>query len=90
MSGAAASASDVGLVNNNTTCQHDENGPPNNASPRRDRSPRKREGVALPSHAPPFDVLRLNITRRRRYVGHFTTIMTGDVDSLTAGDVDGG
>ena len=43
-SGAAASASDVGLVDDNTTCQHDENGPPNNASPRRDGSPTKSRG----------------------------------------------
>ena len=36
-----AAASDAGLVSNDATC-HDENGPPNNASPRRDRSLRKR------------------------------------------------
>jgi hypothetical protein len=42
-SGAAASASDAGLVGDDATC-HDENGPPNNASPRRDGSPTKRGG----------------------------------------------
>ena len=40
-SGAAASLSDAGLVGDDAT-SHDENGPPNNASPRRDRSPTKR------------------------------------------------
>ena len=40
-SGAAASLSDAGLVGDDATC-HDENGPPNNASPRRDRCPTKR------------------------------------------------
>ena len=38
---SGAAASDVGLVSDDATF-HDENGPPNNASPRRDRSPRKR------------------------------------------------
>ena len=33
----------IGLVNNDATC-HDENGPPNNASPCRDRSPTKSRG----------------------------------------------
>jgi len=41
--GAAASASDIGLVDDDATF-HDENGPPNNASPRRDRSPTKSRG----------------------------------------------
>jgi hypothetical protein len=36
-SGAAASLSDAGLVGDDATC-HDENGPPNNTSPRRDRN----------------------------------------------------
>ena len=36
-------ASNVGLFDNNATC-HDENGPPNNASPRRDGSPKKSRG----------------------------------------------
>ena len=40
---SGAAASDVGLVSDDATC-HDENGPPNNASPRRGRSPTKRGG----------------------------------------------
>ena len=40
---SGAAASDVGLISDDATC-HDENGPPNNASPCRDRSPRKRGG----------------------------------------------
>ena len=40
---SGAASSDVGLVNNDATC-HDENGPPNNASPCRDRSPTKSRG----------------------------------------------
>jgi hypothetical protein len=40
---SGAAASDVGLISDGATC-HDENGPPNNASPCRDRSPRKRGG----------------------------------------------
>ena len=40
---SGAAVSDVGLVSDDATC-HDENGPPNNASPRRDRSPTKRGG----------------------------------------------
>jgi hypothetical protein len=41
---SGAAASDVGLVDNDATC-HDENGPPNNASPRRDDgSPMKSRG----------------------------------------------
>ena len=41
--GEAASASDVGLIDNNTTC-HNENGPPNNASPRGNGIPTKSRG----------------------------------------------
>jgi len=41
LSGAAAS--DIGLVDDDATC-HDENGPPNNASPHRDESPTKSRG----------------------------------------------
>jgi hypothetical protein len=40
---SGAGASDVGLINNDTTC-HDENGPPNNVSPYRDESPTKSRG----------------------------------------------
>ena len=36
-------ASDVGLIDDDATC-HDENGPPNNASPCRGRSPTKSRG----------------------------------------------
>ena len=42
-SGAAASLSNAGLVGNDAIC-HDENGPPNNASPCRDGSPMKSRG----------------------------------------------
>ena len=42
-SGAAASASNVGLVDDDATC-HDKNGSPNNVSPRRDGSPTKSRG----------------------------------------------
>jgi hypothetical protein len=58
-------ASDIGLVNDSASC-HDENGPPNNASPRRGGSPTKSRGgtkrkspsrglggVLCPSLAPP-------------------------------------
>ena len=45
MLGAAASASNVGIVDYGATC-HDKNGPPNNSSPRRDGSPTKsRDGT---------------------------------------------
>ena len=45
---SGGAASDVGLVSDDTTC-HDENGPPNNASPRRDRSPKRGEKRKSPS-----------------------------------------
>jgi hypothetical protein len=63
--GLVDAVSDVGLVDNNASC-HDENGPPNNASPRRGGSPTKSRGrtkrkspsqglsgVLCPSSAPP-------------------------------------
>ena len=43
MSTSGAAASNVGLVDDDATC-HDENGPPNNASPRRDGTLTKSRG----------------------------------------------
>ncbi len=40
---SGAAASDVGIVDDDATC-HDENGPPNNASPRRGGSLTKSRG----------------------------------------------
>ena len=48
---SGAASSDVGLVDDDATC-HDENDPPNNASPRRDRSQTKNRGRGTKRKSP--------------------------------------